>query len=131
MKLVRNAVEKALPDAAETAIKEIRDRTERGEYPSGGTPPPYSKGYIKFRYKKLQDSPVNWRLTGAMMRGLHFLKFNSTSGIITAADEDKNKAFWISGGNSRIPARKFFVQGKEMMKAVSESFRSAILKGLR
>lgn len=109
---------------------EIQSKSQSGIQYDGSSMNQYSEGYRSFKQGLGQSGSPNLTLTGDMLNSLSNTTTSSNTRIeakieITGAD-NRNKAFWNQGGNSRIPPRYFMALAQEQVRSLIQKMYNFI-----
>ena len=120
MQELHNEVRKGLNAAADLAIEIIEDRTAEGKG-LNGTFKPYSKGYYRFKQKRLGgDMTVNLQWSGNMLRSMVHTVDDAKATIFFSSATEAKKAVW----NSRL--RPFFGLRSSEISEIQTEFNRVV-----
>ena len=126
-KKIPNEIQMGLARASAFGIKQITDKTQKGQLPDGGRLRPYKKSTKKSRSKRgRQVGFVDLTDTGRMFRSLTSKITKSKGTLFFRRQEENKKAFFHETGTRFMEARPFFAIGRRDEDKIRDIFFKAI-----
>ena len=117
----------ALAKSSLFAVKQITDKTQKGQLPDGGRLRPYKKSTRKSRLRKgRQVDRVDLTDTGRMFRSLTSKITKSKGTLFFRRNEENKKAFFHDTGTRFMQARPFFAIGRRDEDKIRDIFFRSI-----
>ena len=117
----------ALAKVSAYGVKQITEKTQKGELPDGGRLKPYAQSTKKSRLKRgRQVGKVDLTDTGRMFRSLTSKITKSKGTLFFRRQEENKKAFFHDTGTRFMEARPFFAIGRRDEDKIRDIFFKAI-----
>ena len=126
-KKIPNEIQMGLARASAFGIKQITDKTQKGQLPDGGRLRPYKKSTKKSRSKRgRQVGFVDLTDSGRMFRSLTSKITKSKGSLFFRRHEENKKAFFHDTGTKFMQRRPFFAIGRRDEDKIRDIFFKAI-----
>ena len=126
-KKIPNEIQMGLARASAFGIKQITDKTQKGQLPDGGRLRPYKKSTKKSRSKRgRQVGFVDLTDSGRMFRSLTSKITKSKGTLFFRRNEENKKAFFHDTGTRFMDSRPFFAIGRRDEDKIRDIFFKAI-----
>ena len=126
-KKIPNQIQMGLARASAFGIKQITDKTQKGQLPDGGRLRPYKKSTKKTRSKRgRQVGFVDLTDSGRMFRSLTSKITKSKGSLFFRRNEENKKAFFHDTGTRFMEARPFFAIGRRDEDKIRDIFFRSI-----
>ena len=126
-KKIPNEIQMGLARASAFGIKQITDKTQKGQLPDGGRLRPYKKSTKKSRSKRgRQVGFVDLTDSGRMIRSLTSKITKSKGSLFFRRQEENKKAFLHDTGTRFMDSRPFFAIGRRDEDKIRDIFFKAI-----
>jgi len=124
---IPSQIQMGLARASAFGIKQITDKTQKGQLPDGGRLRPYKKSTKKTRSKRgRQVGFVDLTDSGRMFRSLTSKITKSKGSLFFRRNEENKKAFFHDTGTRFMEARPFFAIGRRDEDKIRDIFFKAI-----
>ena len=124
---VPKAIKESLNRVSAYGVKQITEKTQKGELPDGGRLKPYAQSTKKSRLKRgRQVGKVDLTDTGRMFRSLTSKITKSKGTLFFRRQEENKKAFFHDTGTRFMEARPFFAIGRRDEDKIRDIFFKAI-----
>ena len=129
---IPSQIQMGLARASAFAIKQVTDKTQKGQLPDGGRLRPYKKSTKKSRSKRgRQVGHVDLTDTGRMFRSLTSKITKSKGTLFFRRNEENKKAFFHDTGTRFMEARPFFAIGRRDEDKIRKLFLDHLSKGVK
>jgi phage gpG-like protein len=124
---IPSQIQMGLARASAFGIKQVTDKTQKGQLPDGGRLRPYKKSTKKSRSKRGSSvGHVDLTDSGRMFRSLTSKITKSKGTLFFRRNEENKKAFFHDTGTRFMEARPFFAIGRRDEDKIRDIFFKAI-----